>query len=338
MNFLYSYLFKIITLVLMGLYVASCSNDDEPTLPNDEGANNSAYVDLGLSVKWATCNVGATVPEEVGSYYAWGETSTKSEYTETNYFDAGFSKYKLSGTKKIYGTNKDIAYTKLGKDWRMPSTAEINELINACTWTNDVVNGVNGVRGTASNGNSIFLPVTGMYAGASIQSSSQGCYWGGELYTDAQKSSKYASMISFFKGAKPRSSNYYRYEGMAIRPVYIKEDSSSGNDNGGSGGSSSAKVEVSSISIGTKDKSGRYSVTIEVKASNLSSGETVKTIGAKWGTVKGNPDSRASRSSGTSVSFTSAWHSGQTYYVTPFLKTNKTDGEITGTTKSKKTP
>lgn len=323
----------ILSMVIMCIAANSCSSDDEPTLTGDE--NKSAYVDLGLSVKWATCNVGATVPEEIGSYYAWGETSTKSEYTETNYFDAGFSKYKLSGTKKIYGTNKDIAYTKLGKDWRMPTTAEINELINACTWTNDVVNGVNGVRGTASNGNSIFLPVTGMYAGASIQSSSQGCYWGGELYTDAQKSSKYASMISFFKGAKPRSSNYYRYEGMAIRPVYIKENSSSGN---GNSGSSSAKVEVSSISIGNKDKSGRYSVTIEVKASNFSSGETVKTIGAKWGTVKGNPDSRASRSSGTSVSFTSAWHSGQTYYVTPFLKTNKTDGEITGTTKSKKTP
>lgn len=328
-----SILIWILSMAIICITANSCSSDDEPTLSGDE--NNSVYVDLGLSVKWATCNVGATVPEEVGSYYAWGETSTKSEYTETNYFDANFSKYKLSGTKKIYGTNKDIAYTKLGKDWRMPTTSEINELINACIWTNDVVNGVNGVRGTASNGNSIFLPVTGMYAGASIQSSSQGCYWGGELYSDAQKSSKYASMISFFKGAKPRSSNYYRYEGMAIRPVYIKEDSSSGN---GNSGSSSAKVEVSSISIGTKDKSGRYSVTITVKASNLSSGETVKTIGAKWGTVKGNPDSRDSRSSGTSVSFTSAWHSGQTYYVTPFLKTNKTDGEIIGTTKSKKTP
>lgn len=338
MKFLSNYLIWIITYVLMALSIASCSSDDEPTPPNVEDSDNSAYVDLGLSIKWATCNIGATVPEEIGSYYAWGETSTKSEYTEANYFDASFSKYNLSGNKKIYGSNNDIAYTKLGKDWRMPTTSEINELINACTWTNDVVNGVDGVKGTASNGNSIFLPITGMYAGTSIQSNGQGCYWGGELYTDAQKSSKYASMISFFKGAKPRSSNYYRFEGMVIRPVYVKEDTSSENNNGGSSGFSSAKVEVSSISIGSKDKAGRYSVTITVKASKLSSGETVKTIGVKWGTVKGNPDSRDSRSSGTSVSFTSAWHSGQTYYVTPFLKTNKTDGEITGTTKSKKAP
>lgn len=107
---------------------------------------------------------------------------------------------------------------------------------------------------------------------------------------------------------------------------------------GGNSVSSSAKVEVSSISIGSKDKAGRYSVKITVKASHLASGETVKTIGAKWGTNKSNPSNRDSRSSGTSATFTSAWHTGSTYYVTPFLKTNKTSGEITGNTKTKKTP
>jgi len=107
---------------------------------------------------------------------------------------------------------------------------------------------------------------------------------------------------------------------------------------GSGSSSSSAKVAVSNISIGSKDKRGRYSVKITIKASGLASDESVKTIGAKWGTVKGNPNYRDSRSSGTSVIFTSAWHSGQTYYVTPFLRTNKTYGEITGKTKSKKTP
>lgn len=106
----------------------------------------------------------------------------------------------------------------------------------------------------------------------------------------------------------------------------------------GGSGSSSAKVEVTNISIGSKDKAGRYSVKITVKASNLASGETVKTIGAKWGTNRSKPSNRDSRSSGTSAVFSSAWHTGSTYYVTPFLKTNKTSGEITGTTKTKRTP
>lgn len=112
------------------------------------------------------------------------------------------------------------------------------------------------------------------------------------------------------------------------------------DDEPGSGdsGSSNAKVEVTSISVGSKDKAGRYTVKITVKASKLASDETVKGIGAAWGTVKGNPSNRDSRSSGTSATFTSAWHSGTTYYVTPFLKTNKTSGEMKGAVKSKKTP
>lgn len=103
-------------------------------------------------------------------------------------------------------------------------------------------------------------------------------------------------------------------------------------------GYSSASVAVTDISIGSKDKAGRYIVKITVQATNLAPDEAIRTIGAKWGTVKSNPSNRDSRSNGTSVTFTSAWHTGTTYYVTPFLKTNKTDGEITGPTKTVRTP
>lgn len=106
----------------------------------------------------------------------------------------------------------------------------------------------------------------------------------------------------------------------------------------GGAGTSNAKVEVTGISVGSKDKNGRYTVKIAVKAKNLASDETVNTIGAKWGTVESNPDSRDSRSNKSSATFTSAWHSKKTYYVTPFMKTSRTSGEITGETKSKKTP
>lgn len=102
--------------------------------------------------------------------------------------------------------------------------------------------------------------------------------------------------------------------------------------------SSSATVSITDISIGSKDKAGRYIVKITVQATNLAPDETIRTIGAKWGTVKSNPGNRDSRSNGTSATFTTAWHTGTTYYVTPILKTNKTDGEITGVTKTKRTP
>lgn len=230
--------FKTITalsfLLTMGVYT-SCSSDDsdvEPLPPGTEG-NTELVVDLGLSVKWATCNLGANSPEQIGDYYAWGETTTKNEYSETNYFDANYSIFTLSGkNSKISGTDQDVAYVKLGEDWRMPTIEEVHELINSCTWIEESVNGVHGMRGKASNGNSIFLPITGMFAGDKVQSTSQGCYWNGELYADNARSSKYASMLTFFKGGDIHASNYYRWEGMAIRPVYV------GTEIGGGGNTS----------------------------------------------------------------------------------------------------
>lgn len=215
-----------LSILLAANFCTSCSSDDsEVDEPNNSTpSSNELVVDLGLSVKWATCNLGADSPEEIGNYYAWGETTTKDEYTETSYFDSNYSIFKLSGDNTIGGTNRDAAYLKLGKDWRMPTAKEINELVNSCSWTKETVNGVHGMRGTASNGNSIFLPVTGMFAGNSIQSTSQGCYWGSELYTDNARSSKFATMLTFFLSGDVHASNYYRYEGMVIRPVYVGTD------------------------------------------------------------------------------------------------------------------
>lgn len=235
--------FKTITSLSFLLTVSvctSCSNDisDVEPLPPGTGGNAEPVVDLGLSVKWATCNLGADSPEEIGDYYSWGETTTKNEYTETNYFDANYSIFTLSGkNSKISGTDKDAAYVKLGEDWRMPTTEEISELVNGCKWTEETVNGVSGMRGKASNGNSIFLPVTGMFAGNEVQSTSQGCYWSGELHADNARSGKYASMLTFFKGSEIHAGNYYRFEGMAIRPVYVGteiegEDTPSDDDPG----------------------------------------------------------------------------------------------------------
>lgn len=105
-------------------------------------------VDLGLSVNWADCNVGASSPEETGYEIPYGNTSGSLYYDDKT-------------PANISDTSYDIAKVKLGDGWRMPTEEEMRELIVNCNMTTDVVNGVTGVRLTATNGNSIFLPACG---------------------------------------------------------------------------------------------------------------------------------------------------------------------------------
>ena len=155
------------------------------------------YVDLGLSVKWASYNIGATKPEEYGDYFAWGETTTKSTYNWSTYkwrngSDNSLTKYN---TKSIYGTvdNKtkldaidDAAVVNWGGSWRMPTHAEMTELRDNCTWTWTSQNGVNGCKVTSKrNGNSIFFPAAGYRDDSSLYNAgSYGYYWSSSLYTD----------------------------------------------------------------------------------------------------------------------------------------------------------
>ncbi len=171
------------------------------------------YVDLGLSIKWATCNVGASSPSDYGDYYAWGETSTKSSYEEEN------SKTKTSdkSMNDIGGNSSyDVARAKWGGSWRLPTKAEFQELIDKCTWTWTTQGGHNGYKVTGKNGKSIFLPATGWREGTlSYFVGESGNYWGstlGESNTDD-------AYDLFFN-----SSNYYtrwvnRFYGYSVRPV-----------------------------------------------------------------------------------------------------------------------
>ena len=118
-------------------------------------------IDLGLSVKWASCNLGASSPEIFGDRYAWGEVETKSSFTKSNYlyYDSYTMSYIDLGWD-IGGTNYDVAYVKLGGSWRLPTKDEYLELARNCDreWT--MVNGRNGYKYTSTiNGNSIFFPV-----------------------------------------------------------------------------------------------------------------------------------------------------------------------------------
>lgn len=120
----------------------------------------NAYVDLGLSVKWAVSNVGANTPEEYGNYYAWGETVTKSDYTN----NPTTTSTDISGN-----IQHDAATANLGKGWRMPTQTEMIELKNDCEWIMTTYNGVSGYKVIGPNGNYIFIPMSGRYEGTTLQ-------------------------------------------------------------------------------------------------------------------------------------------------------------------------
>ena len=174
--------------------------------------NGYEYVDLGLSVKWATCNIGADSPEEYGNYYAWGETVTKSSYTSSNSVT-----YGVSGMSDFSGdTEYDAATANWGSPWRMPTDSELTELRTSCTWTWTTLNDVNGYEVTGTNGNSIFLPAAGFRNSSSLgRAGSYGRYWSS---TPDSSGSSYAYYLSFYSSSVNRFSSY-RYLGQSVRPV-----------------------------------------------------------------------------------------------------------------------
>jgi len=182
-----------------------------------DDANHVHAVDLGLSVKWACCNVGASVPEGYGGYYAWGETEEKSSYTWENYkyYNSSTGGYNNIGSN-ISGTSYDVAHVKWGGGWRMPTLSEIQELCDKCSWQWTEVNGVKGQKVTGPNGNSIFLPAAGYRLGTEVSlRGSYGSYWSGTL-------DEYHSGIAYdlrFDSGGHGWGNYRRYHGHTVRPV-----------------------------------------------------------------------------------------------------------------------
>lgn len=155
--------------------VAQKDVNDVKSAPN--AINGHEYVDLGLpsGLKWATCNVGASSPEEYGDYFAWGETKTKSEYVKDNSVTYGKHMGDISGNSQY-----DAATANWGGTWRLPTKAELEELMDKCTWTWTwtTKNRVKGYKVTGPNGNSIFLPATGVRVGSSLNDpGGGGSYW-----------------------------------------------------------------------------------------------------------------------------------------------------------------
>ena len=172
------------------------------------------YVDLGLSVKWATTNIGATSPEGFGNYYAWGEISPKTEYTEES--------YEYSDNPEILPMSADAAHISWEGDWRMPTIEELEELIDSCTWTWTTQGGIKGYKVESTNGNYIFLPAAGYYDERGYYGIDNGSYWTSSIDDDSW------AWYLYYDADYHGSDNYDRYFGYPIRAVYAPDPAESG--------------------------------------------------------------------------------------------------------------
>jgi len=182
-----------------------------PVVDTTGSINGHEYVDLGLSVKWATMNVGASRPGDYGDYFAWGEVHPKSKYTEENCNTYGVETGEISGNS-LY----DAARHHWGSSWRLPTEDEFKELKDKCRWIWTSQDGHNGCKVVGPNGNSIFLPVAGYRKELSAEFVGKyGCYWSG---SPTGIGNKRANNLVF--GNDDRILTWHLREGgQSVRPV-----------------------------------------------------------------------------------------------------------------------
>ena len=211
----------------------------------NSSSGNKEYVDLGLSVKWATQNVGAKSPENYGDYYAWGETENKNNYSWSSYkwcdgTSTGLTKYNILSThgivdgKTTLDPQDDVAHVKWGGNWRMPTKTEFQELLDNCTWTWTTLYGISGYLVTSKKIGytdcSIFLPAAGYRYNTSISNAGyNGYYWSSSVNTDTPKdaseliynivSPSYAWNCNFKSNSIGINRDYTRIYGFPVRPV-----------------------------------------------------------------------------------------------------------------------
>lgn len=180
------------------------------------------YVDLGLSVKWATMNVGAESIEDYGDYYAWGEVQPKNVYGISSYKwsknnQDSYIKYNDTDNKTTLELSDDAASVIWGGAWRIPTVDEQKELQSKCTWTWAKSKGVYGYLVTGMNGNSIFLPAGGVRIESDIHKVGEaGYYWCRSRDINYHI---YAYYSSFAEEGYDSCDSYIRYFGHLIRPV-----------------------------------------------------------------------------------------------------------------------
>jgi len=234
----------LVAFALLTFGMVGCDRNDDipdnPITPTDPSEiSTGEWVDLGLpsGLLWANCNIGATEPEDYGDYFAWGETQAKIEYNWTNYAFAegdddgslSFTKYRprynpwdtcYTDTLTRLEPMDDVATVSLGNGARMPTKKDFEELRRYTTkeWT--TVYGVEGIKCTASNGNTIFLPAA-KYSGGWF--SPKGFYWTSDLHS---LNCRYASSATFTESTDfgLGFENNERYKGFTVRAVKSPSD------------------------------------------------------------------------------------------------------------------
>lgn len=191
----------VVLAVVLGVALGKGASDETTGDGASRAPEGVEAVDLGLSVKWASCNVGASEPEEYGDYFAWGETVSKEEYS--------WATYKWNAD--------DAASVHWGGKWRMPTAQEWDELLNQCDWEWTDWNGVSGYQvSSRKNAGKIFLPAAGIWLEDMLHDlGSRGFYWSSSLYDNNPDC---ASGLHFYTDNRGRHGTF-RNDGLSIRPV-----------------------------------------------------------------------------------------------------------------------
>ena len=207
--------------------------NDRPAVSIQNPHMGHEWVDLGLSVYWSTCNLGAKSPEQYGDYYAWGEIAPqkdgKYEWDSYEWYyiegDA-LTKYNLNSkygnvdNKAILDDDDDASHVQWEGTWYMPTTEEILELINGCKWTKKTYKNVAGYEGVSKkNGNSIFVPCNGAISDSKLQNEDYPTFWSCELDNSGQEDDSLYGFCFMYGKYDSGGAAYTRYCGLAIRPV-----------------------------------------------------------------------------------------------------------------------
>ncbi len=218
--------FKTLAMVMTCMAMTLCvsckkDNENEPSGGGDF-IDGHEYVDLGLpsGLLWATCNVGASLPEDYGDYFAWAETQPKSYYDENTYtyHDSqygDYTKYNDTDNLTILQAGDDAATANWSSGWRTPTCEEWEELLRHCALVWTTQNGVDGLRFTGTNGNTLFLPAAGCRQDDYLHGAGfYGDYWSSSLAPYGR-----SAWVCCFYSSNYGVSEGSRYWGHSVRPV-----------------------------------------------------------------------------------------------------------------------